>query len=273
MEFMENSFRRPHLSLLASELPRAFGEMQAFTAALPYLRALPRGDGHRVLVIPGFTGDDRSTLSLRWFLRDRGYWASPWRLGRNLGPTDHILDGMASLVDRAAAAGDRVSIIGWSLGGIFGRELARTYPDAVRTVITLGSPFRLREADGSHASPAFESLAAQHSERAKGPHPPEEDRPCISVPVTNIFTRADGVAPWESCIDSCGVTCENVEVQGSHSGLGHNPLALTIIADRLAQPDGLWKPYRPSMCLCSMVRVGPVPTPGEPREPREPAAA
>src|SRR5437764_12740492 len=98
MESMENSFRRPHLSLLASELPRAFAEMQAFTAALPYLRALPRGDGHRVLVIPGFTGDDRSTVSLRWFLRDRGYWASPWRLGRNLGPTDQILDGMASLV-------------------------------------------------------------------------------------------------------------------------------------------------------------------------------
>jgi len=83
-------------------MARSVAELQAFTAGLPFLAALPRGDGHPVLVLPGFTGDDRSTATLRWFLNHRNYRATPWRLGRNLGPTDHILDGMAALLDRFA---------------------------------------------------------------------------------------------------------------------------------------------------------------------------
>jgi hypothetical protein len=255
----DNRFRRPHPALLASEFPRALGELQAFTYALPQLRALPRGDGHRVLVLPGFTGDDRSTVPLRWFLRDRGYRATPWRLGRNLGPTDQILDGMDALVATLATAGERVSIIGWSLGGIFGRELARTFPSAVRLLITLGSPFRLtaRHTDQTYASPTYQALSELHSERAKR-IPPEEARPPIPVPVTNIYSRSDGVVPWNSCVESRGDRCENIEVPGSHSGLGHNLFALAVIADRLAQPDGAWKRYEASKCPCAAVRVGPV---------------
>jgi pimeloyl-ACP methyl ester carboxylesterase len=253
-----DGFRRPHPALFASELPRAMGELQAFTYALPYLLALPRGDGHRVLVLPGFTGDDRSTAALRWFLRDRGYRATPWRLGRNLGPTDKILEGMDAFVATVAAAGERISIVGWSLGGIFGRELARTFPSAIRGVITLGSPFRLtaRHTDQTYASGAYEALSELHSERA-GRIPPEDVRPPMPVPVTNIYTRTDGVVPWDSCIERRGDRCENIEVPGSHSGLGHNPFALAVIADRLAQPDGTWKPYQMSGCQCPAVRVGP----------------
>lgn len=256
-----NRFRRPHPLLLASEFPRALGELHAFMYAMPHLWALPPGDGHRVLVLPGFTGGDRTTAALRWFLAGRGYRATPWRLGRNLGPTDHILDGLASLMDRHTADGDRISVIGWSLGGIFGRELGRTYPDAIRSVITLGSPFRLSADDHhhTHASAAYKAVAALHSERAKHRYTPEDDLPEMPVPVTNIFTRSDGVVPWRSCVDSRGERCENVEVPGSHSGLGHNPLALWVIADRLAQPDGRWRPYEAPCWLHPTVRVGPVP--------------
>jgi hypothetical protein len=257
----DNHFRRPHPALLASELPRALVELQAFTYALPQLRALPRGDGHRVLVLPGFIGDDRSTVPLRWFLGDRGYRATPWRLGRNLGPTDQILDGMASLVATLAMAGERISIVGWSLGGIFGRELARTFPSAIRVLITLGSPFRLtaRHTDQTYASDAYQALSELHNERVKR-IPPEESRPPMPVPVTNIYSRSDGVVPWNSCVESRGDRRENIEVPGSHSGLGHNPFALAVIADRLAQPDGTWKPYEASKCRCAVVRVGPVVT-------------
>jgi pimeloyl-ACP methyl ester carboxylesterase len=258
---MQRRFVRPDPHLFALELPRAVGEMHALSQAVPLLRALPRGDGHRVLVLPGFTGDDRSTAALRWFLNDRGYRAMSWRLGRNLGPTDHILDGLQSLMTHMTAAGERVSIIGWSLGGIFGRELARAEPEVVRCVITLGSPFRLgdRARQESHANGLYEALAELHSERARVPHPPEEDRPAMAVPVTNIYTRTDGVAPWRSCIDVHGARCENVRVPGSHSGLGHNPIAFAVVADRLAQPEGAWQPYRVPSCLASLVRVGPAP--------------
>jgi hypothetical protein len=248
---------------LVSEFPRAIGEWQAFACLLPYLCSLPRGDGHRVLVLPGFSGDDPSTATLRWFLSERGYRATPWRLGRNLGPTDHILDGMASLMEDLTGDGDRVSIVGWSLGGIFARELGRTYPDAVRSIITLGSPFRLTggDRDKTNASDAYEAVAALHSERAAALHVREDDRPAMTVPVTNIFSRSDGVVPWASCIDSRGERCENVEVPGSHSGLGHNPVALLVIADRLAQPDGAWARYRVSPCLSPLIRLWPAPAP------------
>ena len=259
---MHQRFHRPNPSLLASELPRAMIEMQAFACSIPLLRTLPPGDGHTVLVLPGFTADDPSTAALRWFLSDRGYRAVPWGLGCNLGPTDKILDGMAALVEKLCRDRERISIIGWSLGGIFARELGRETPDAIRSVITLGSPFRLTDQDmeptGGATAP-YNALASLHSDRAKGALQPDDERPEIRVPVTNIYTRADGVAPWQSCVDVRGGCCENIEIPGSHCGLGHNPVALAIIADRLAQHEGAWRPYEVKGCLSAIVRVGPIP--------------
>src|SRR5262245_63252134 len=132
----------PSPILLALEA-RAGLELAALLPALPALANARRGDGHPVLVLPGFLADDRSTRALRWFLRDRGYHAHGWRLGRNLGPD---ADTRAGLVARLAALADRhgrtVSLIGWSLGGIYARELARAFPDQIRLVITLARPFR-----------------------------------------------------------------------------------------------------------------------------------
>src|ERR1700748_2693468 len=107
---MRRRFRRPPRALLITEMPRALSELQALAHAAPLLQTLPRGDGHRVLVVPGFMGDDRSTAPLRCFLSCRGYRALPWRLGRNLGPTDEIIDGMEALLGRFARTGHRISI-------------------------------------------------------------------------------------------------------------------------------------------------------------------
>ena len=257
---MRRRFQRPARSLLMTEMPRAMAELHALAHAAPLLQTLSRGDGHRVLVVPGFMGDDRSTAPLRWFLACRGYRPLPWRLGRNLGPTDEIIDGMEALLGRFATTGKRISIVGWSLGGIFARELARSYCDTVRSVITLGSPFLLHagERDLTNAGEAYDAASVLHSPRANR-FVPFEARPSMPVPTTNIYSRTDGVVPWESCVDLQGDWSENIEVPGSHAGLGHNPVVLAVIADRLAQPDGSWRPYAPSGCLRALVRVGPVP--------------
>ena len=208
---------RPNPALLATELPRAFGELGASLAMSPLLARAPRGDGHAVVVLPGLAASDGSTLPLRRFLRSLGYHVHGWRLGRNQGPTHRIISGLETrFTSLRDLHGKPISIVGWSLGGIYAREIARREASAVRQVITLGSPFRM-------------------TGPARG----------LPVPVTNVYTKGDGVVSWRACIDDPGPRRENIEVRGSHCGLGVNAAALLVIADRLAQPAGTWEPFVP----------------------------
>lgn len=229
---------------------RVLFEATAFLAASPLLRLLGRGDRHPVLVLPGFTADDRSTEPLRWILRSQGYWVHGWRLGRNLGPTSRVVDGVH---DRLRALHDRhgrtVSLIGWSLGGIYAREMARSNPDAVRQVITLGSPFRMQPGDRSSASALADQLSHRwvlDELRMRGA---EGDKPPLPVPSTAIYSRSDGVVRWHTCIDEVSERHENIEVRGSHVGLGINPAVIYAVSDRLAQPEHRWRPFRPPLVL------------------------
>jgi hypothetical protein len=240
--------RRPPRLLRDLEVPRAMWEFGAYCASRPMGWFAPRGDGHGVLVLPGFLATDGSTGPLRAFLRRLGYDARPLLLGRNFGPTDAIVDGLPRrLSDLYASTGRRVSLVGVSLGGIFARDLARSHAELVRQVITLASPFRLpvryTGPELTHAGPLYRAFTSRHSTRA-AERPEEDDLPPLSVPSTAIYTRTDGVVPWWSCIEREGPASQSVEVWGSHSGLGHNPLALAVVADRLAQPEGSWRPFR-----------------------------
>lgn len=213
-------------------------------AMLPVLRRAPRGDGHPVLVFPGFMASDNSTRALRWYLRDLGYHVHGWRLGVNVGPTDRVLDGLTYRVTSLYRRhGQPISIIGWSLGGVFAREMARRHPDAVRQVITLASPFAMEDREQSNAQSLYNVLSTFHSARVDELRLHEREHEPLTVPATAIYTKGDGIVPWRSCMDEPGQFAENVRVIGSHSGLGHNPRALFVIADRLAQPIGQWKPY------------------------------
>jgi pimeloyl-ACP methyl ester carboxylesterase len=229
--------------LLALE-GRAGLELASLFTALPLLELAPRGDGHPVLVLPGWLASDFSTGALRWFLRRRGYHAHGWRLGRNHGPMPDLVQGLARrFVEISERHGRRVSLVGWSLGGIYARELARHFPDRVRQVITLASPFRYPEA--SNAAVLFRRLHAGRPS-AYGPNDVRAQlSSSLPVPATSIYSRSDGIVAWRSCIEQEGPGRQNVEVMSSHCGMGHHPVALHVIADRLAQPEDGWRPYVP----------------------------
>jgi len=233
---------------------RVLYELGAMLAASPLLRVIGRGDRHPVMVMPGFTGSDLSTLPLRWNIRQWGYWAHGWHLGANLGPTPEILDGIEARLDEIHGRHGRpVSLVGWSLGGIYARELARAFPDRIRQVITLGSPFRMVEGDESAATPLVRALESRFDPEFA--RLPEAVKPPLPVPSTAIYTRTDGVVRWHTCIDAAAPGHENVEVYGSHSGLGFNPFVLYVINDRLAQRPGEWQPFRPPLWLRAAYRT------------------
>ena len=229
----------PSRALLLLEA-RALWELGAFFTMAPWLRLAPRGDGHPVLVLPGLAASDASTRPLRAFLRDRSYHAHGWKLGTNKGPRPGVEDKLqARLADLTERHQRKVSLIGWSLGGVFARELARRAPDLVRSVITLGSPFA-GEPRANNAWRLYERV----SERRADDWPERERmRTAPPVPSTAIFSRSDGIVAWQGCMEREGPMAENIEVQGSHCGLAHNPTVLHAVADRLAQPEGAWQRF------------------------------
>jgi pimeloyl-ACP methyl ester carboxylesterase len=240
-------------NLLFGEAPRAAREFGSFMLSRRRLAAGARGDGRPVLVLPGFIGSDGSTLALRRLLRALGYHVHAWRLGRNWGPTDAIIDGLGNRVRSLLEQhGQPLSLIGHSLGGVFSREIARAAPGAVRQVITLGSPVR-RPVGTTAVGPLFNALSPMHSERAKNAADEEQIARPIPVPLTAIITKTDGVVPWRICLPESGERTEVIEVRGSHSGLIHNPAAIAVIIDRLAQDD--WKPFAESDSVAARILV------------------
>jgi pimeloyl-ACP methyl ester carboxylesterase len=234
------------MMLALTEAPRVLMELSYLSMTAALLRQAPRGDGHPVLVLPGFVTSDRSTRILRLYLDDLGYDAHGWELGRNLGPKaigarGERLTRRLLAVHRATRS--KVSLVGWSLGGVMARELARSAPHAVRQVITLGSPFT-GNPGASTVSRLYEQLTGDvidsdlMAERlAIGSTPPP-------VPSTAIYSRTDGIVAWRNCVEPPGEQTDNIEVCSSHCGLAVNPAVLFAVADRLAQPEREWTPFR-----------------------------
>ena len=230
---------------------RAASELGAFAATAPAMAALlPRArEDRHVLVLPGFMAGDSSTRPLRTFLSRLGYDTQGWGLGTNLGPTAEIVEGLIALIERLDRQKGPIDIVGWSLGGLFAREIARLAPHTARQVITLGSPFQTTGSEQSNAHAAFVALRSRHSNDIMVPRIPSWAREPLGVPTTSIYTRTDGVVSWHQCLNRDLPQTENVEVYGSHCGLGHNPSAVYVIANRLAQSDRNWKPFRPPRTL------------------------
>ncbi len=241
VEVLRRRLRAPAIPLQLAEQGVLF-EIGALLAAAPWLRATGRGDRHPVLVLPGFMGDDTSTIALRSFIRSWGYWAHGWRLGSNVGPTRAVLDGIRQRLDEIHTRHGRpVTLVGWSAGGIFARHLARANPEQVRQVITLGSPIQMHDGDRSAASLVADRLKRRFDPTFGG----SADHELGPLPVasTSIYSHTDGVVRWQVCLDVADDRHENVEVRSSHVGLGFNPAALLVVGDRLALPEGTWRPF------------------------------
>lgn len=235
---------RPPIGLLLSEPVRGLSGFAAMPLAAPWLLSAPRGDGHAVLVLPGLLASDVSTSVLRRFVRRLGYHAAGWNLGRNKGPTERVVGELPrALSALAEQTGRPVSLIGWSLGGIYARELARQHPAQVRQVITLGSPFGMTDDRQSHAHRAY--LRQAHRHATNGVPARERLAEPIAVPSTAVYSRHDGIVAWQACMGPETELHENVEVRCAHLGFGNDPATLWLVADRLAAPAGRRERFSP----------------------------
>ena len=233
---------RPSSLLLLSEPWRSVLELGALTISAPQLAKAPRGDGHPVLVIPGLLASDASTLVLRGFLNRLGYRTAGWGMGLNVGPTGDVVRGLPDRLRELADRHDQpVSVIGWSLGGIFARALGVRTPEHVRQVITLGSPYATQVPGQTHADSAYRLLSRRHYAEATG-RGPEVAAP-LGVPTTSIYSRLDGIVSWRVCREDVADRRESIAIPASHLGFGHNPTALWVVADRLAQDPRDWRPF------------------------------
>lgn len=236
----------PPLPLAFLEAGRALGEMASLPAARGFLRLAPDGDGHPVVVCPGFLTSDTATGLLRRFIRSKGYQVYGWELGRNMGPGTAGENG-EKLAERVITvfrqSRRKVSLVGWSLGGVLARELAKRLPDQIRQVVTLGSPLNV--------GPNSTTVSWIYKRIGDTPFSTEEMRqmmssvrePPLHTPSTAIFSKSDGVVPWRGCIEPKTPLTDNIEVYASHCGLGVNPFVYFAVADRLALPENGWRPF------------------------------
>jgi pimeloyl-ACP methyl ester carboxylesterase len=225
-----------HHTLIES---RTVLELAASTIALPLLLNAPSGK-HPVMVFPGFLAGDASTLALRKFLQVKGYRTYGWKHGRNLGQhfipdgqfvRDDLLESVIKVVEKEKHP---VHLIGWSLGGILAREVARIMPDVVASVISMGSPFNSPEISSPIAATLFRKFNSKKIGNGLGVPKNLGDAP--PVPCTSIYSKSDGITHWRGCHqEGEHAHVENIRVKGSHLGLGHHPAVLWLVANRLAQ--------------------------------------
>jgi pimeloyl-ACP methyl ester carboxylesterase len=239
-------------SLLYTALEyRALLELAMLPGSLPMLLSAPRGDGHPVLLIPGFVGDAGSMAVLKFYLRHRGYEVDDWGLGRNVGfQRKHARALEQKIRFLHHRSGRKVSLVGWSLGGVFAMFAAHQVPHCVRSVVTLGSPV---SSDPQRSdSPAIVKALYRLVAHPMGPmaHAAHVDarvlRNAPPMPVSCLYSETDGVVPpHEATIEGDPARCENIRVPGSHVGLGFNALVLWIVAERLSQSEGAWRAFEP----------------------------
>ncbi len=245
--------------------PRALLEMALLPASLPLLMQAPQGDGHPVLLLPGFMADEKSLFVLKAFLQRKGYDVHTWGLGRNLGFHSKHANALPQKIRHLHyATGRKVSLVGWSLGGVFSLYGAESTLDCVRSVITLGSPVSM-DPKGSQSPAAVKALyrlvshrhgTAAHAMAPRAKSLREHRR--LAVPTSCLYSLGDGIVPpQEATIDGDIALHENIRVPGSHMGLGFNGIVLAVVADRLAQPEAQWKPFVPSGLLAQLWRMLP----------------
>lgn len=245
---MKNNKNKPGVVHIAADIVRAISDIRSGHGWEKALKHIPHGDGHPVLVLPGFMTGDRAMAILRKRLAALGYDARPWAQGINLGQTRQgdMLHKMTDLLKHTCLdASCKVSLVGWSLGGLMAREVARINPELTRRVISLGSPiggsprhasiWKLYEmiARITGRQEDIDALVKQITQPVEGVH-------CIA-----IYSDHDGVIPANIAQEQESPLTENIKVNASHLGLPFSAEVLKIIGDRLCQPESHWQPFSP----------------------------
>lgn len=227
---MSEILEAPDPSSAIREL-RSLLELPRLLFRFPELARQPRGNGHPVLILPGYGSGDVSTAFLKGYLRLLGYRARGWGLGRNNGNAaellPRILKRVASLSRRSNC---KVHLIGWSFGGYLARELARERGDLIGRVVTLGTPVV--------GGPKYTVFAKRFQSRGMDVEAMADaieirNKVSICTPVIAIYSRRDGIVAWKACIDSNGTNVEHIEVGTTHFGFGFSAEVYKIIAQRL----------------------------------------
>jgi pimeloyl-ACP methyl ester carboxylesterase len=215
---------------------RSLGELTSplaagrLLAATPRLARAPRGSGV-VVDVPGWQAPELSGAPLRAYLRHLGYDARGWGFGTNTGRAEQDTARLADSVVGLSEEHGPVALVGWSLGGVLSREVARRHPEHVRRVITYGTPV----VGGPSYTAVARAYAPEIRDRvARLARRLDADQP-IRVPLTVLFSRRDGIVAWRACLDQVSPDVEHVEVRSTHIGMGVDPDVWGIVADRLAR--------------------------------------
>ncbi len=239
---------RPSLFWLFTEWGRAITEWGLFIPYQKFLASRNYGDQHPILVLPGFMASDTSTSPMRKFLTQAGYQAYGWDLGRNTAKVELLSPLLDKLEELYETHGEQVSLIGWSLGGVFARQMAKARPELVRQVITLGSPFKGIN-EPNNVAWIYNLVAKGKRVRDIDPVLFDDIPKPAPVPTTAIYTKEDGIVPWQLCMEEEDEIHQNIQVRGSHFGLGVNPSVMEIIADRLLYSQDNWVQFEESNVL------------------------
>lgn len=240
--------KTPHVALTATEPMRFMCETMTLFMTSPFLTRAPRGVRHPVMVLPGFATNDQMTWMLRAFLQQLGYDVYPLDLGWNFDQHtvgengEHVAERIAEI---RASSGQKVSLVGWSLGGVIAREAARRDPDDIRQVIALGSPFT-GNPHATSLSDIYQLVTGNDFTSEKSRARYAEGSELLPVPSSAIYSRTDGITSWRNCHGKTDAINENIEVVSSHFGFVVNPAVFFVIADRLSQAEGKWEKFVPS---------------------------
>lgn len=200
----------------------------------PELATAPRGDGRPVMLLPGYRADEASLRPLSRYLEYLGYETHDWGLGRNRGDVENDVVRVALRCSqiRGSRNGEAPTLIGWSLGGVVAREVARLHEPEVREVITMGTPIV--------GGPKYTTVAARFAELANldldkfEQEVHQRNLMGIRQPVTSIYSKSDGVVDWRASVDTYNPQALNLEVRSSHFGMGGNASIWLLVAQVLA---------------------------------------
>ncbi len=240
--FLDRSLRQtaispPHLGMLAIEPFRAVFELAK--GHFVDSEDPSSGDGHAVVLFPGLGADDTYMCPLAQHCQRLGYTCHPWGRGRNRGPCGEVDVWLRQLAvdieEMVRGHREPVTLIGWSLGGLYAREVAKALTRRVRQVITLGTP-SANISESTNAGWLYKLLSGNPASVSRRLATTLKTPP--PVPTISIYSRSDGVVAWEACRITPGPLAENIEVASSHLGLVWHPAVLSIIAQRLGQIDG-----------------------------------